>query len=56
MQRKQLLLESLVLASMLDFERLPHAVANSQTLRRGVTPGTIDLIIATHRTKPPQNC
>jgi len=47
-ERNRLLLESLILVSMLDFELVPRAVANYQRLRRrGITPGTIDMIIGT---------
>jgi len=47
-ERNRLLLESLILVSMLDFELVPRAVANYQGLRRrGITPGTIDMIIGT---------
>ena len=42
-------LETLLLVSMLDFDLVPHAVAHFQTLRRrGITPGTVDMIIATY--------
>jgi len=48
-ERNRLLLESLILVSMLDFDLVPRAVANYQTLRRcGFTPGTVDMIIATY--------
>ena len=41
--------EPLLLASMLDFELVPRAVAHYQALRRrGITPGTVDMIIATY--------
>jgi predicted nucleic acid-binding protein len=34
---------------MLDFDFVPRAVAHFQTLRRrGITPGTVDMIIATY--------
>jgi predicted nucleic acid-binding protein len=34
---------------MLDFELVPRAVANCRTLsERGVTPGTVDIIIGTY--------
>jgi len=47
-ERNRLLFESLILVSMLDFELVPRAVANYQRLRRrGITPGTIDMIIGT---------
>ena len=43
------LLETLLLVSMLDFDLVPRAVANYQALRRrGITPGTVDMIIATY--------
>ena len=43
------LLETLFLVSMLDFELVPRAVANYQALRRrGITLGTVDMIIATY--------
>ena len=42
-------LETLLLVSMLDFDLVPHVVAHFQTLRRrGITPGTVDMIIATY--------
>ena len=48
-ERNRLLLESLILVSMLDFDLVPRAVANYQTLRRrGFTPGTVDMIIGTY--------
>ena len=48
-ERNRLLLESLILVSVLDFDLVPRAVANYQTLRRrGITPGTVDMIIATY--------
>jgi predicted nucleic acid-binding protein len=41
--------ERLLLVSMLDFDLVPRGVANFQTLRsRGVTPGTVDMIIGTY--------
>jgi predicted nucleic acid-binding protein len=41
--------EPLLLVSMLDFDLVPRAVVNYQTLRRrGITPGTVDMIIATY--------
>jgi predicted nucleic acid-binding protein len=47
--RNRLLLENLILVSMLDFELVPRAVANYQTLRRnGITIGTVDMIIGTY--------
>ena len=47
-ERNRLLLESLILVSMLDFDLVPPAVANYHTLRRrGITPGTVDMIIGT---------
>lgn len=40
---------TLLLVSMLDFDLVPRAVANYHTLRRrGITPGTVDMIIATY--------
>jgi predicted nucleic acid-binding protein len=43
------LLETLILVSMLDFDLVPRAVAYFQTLRRrGISPGTVDVIIATY--------
>ena len=40
--------QPLLLASMLDFDLVPRAVANYQALRRrGITPGTVDMIIGT---------
>jgi predicted nucleic acid-binding protein len=48
-ERNRLLLESLILVSMLDFELVPQAAANYQTLRsRGITPRTVDMIIGTY--------
>ena len=48
-ERNRLLLENLILVSMLDFDLVPRAVANYQTLRRhGITPGTVDMIIGTY--------
>ena len=48
-ERNRLLLESLILVSMLDFELVPRAVANSQALRRrGITIATVDMIIGTY--------
>jgi predicted nucleic acid-binding protein len=48
-ERNRPLLETLILVSMLDFELVPLAVANYQTLRaRGITPGTVDMIIGTY--------
>jgi predicted nucleic acid-binding protein len=48
-ERNQRLLETLVLVSMLDFELVPRAVAHYHALRRrGITPGTVDMIIATY--------
>jgi predicted nucleic acid-binding protein len=42
-------LETLLLVSMLDFDLVPRAVAHYQILRRrGITPGTIDMIIGTY--------
>ena len=41
--------ESLLLVSMLDFDLVSEAVTNYQTLRRrGITPGTVDMIIGTY--------
>jgi predicted nucleic acid-binding protein len=41
--------EPLLLVSMLDFDLVPRAVAHYQTLRRrGITPGTVDVIIGTY--------
>jgi predicted nucleic acid-binding protein len=41
--------EPLLLVSMFGFDLLPRAVANYQVLRRwGITPGTVDMIIATY--------
>jgi predicted nucleic acid-binding protein len=41
--------QPLLLVSMLEFELVPRAVAKYQTLRaRGVTPGTVDMIIGTY--------
>jgi predicted nucleic acid-binding protein len=48
-ERNRLLLETLILVSMLEFELVPRAVANYQTLRaRGITPGTVEMIIGTY--------
>jgi predicted nucleic acid-binding protein len=48
-ERNRLLLENLILVSMLDFDLVPRAVANYQTLRRrGIRPGTVDMIIGTY--------
>jgi predicted nucleic acid-binding protein len=48
-ERNRLLLENLILVSMLDFDLVPRAVANYQALRRrGITPGTVDMIIGTY--------
>jgi predicted nucleic acid-binding protein len=42
-------LETLLLVSMVDFDLVDWAVANYQTLRRrGITPGTVDMIIGTY--------
>jgi predicted nucleic acid-binding protein len=39
----------LLLVSMLDFDLVPRAVANYQTLRRrGITPGTVDMFVGTY--------
>jgi hypothetical protein len=41
--------EPLLLVSMLDFELVERAVAHYQALRqRGITPGTVDMIIGTY--------
>ena len=41
--------EQLLLVSMVGFDLVPRAVANYQTLRRrGITPGTVDMIIGTY--------
>ena len=41
--------EPQVLVSMLDFDLVPAAVANYQTLRRrGITPGAVDMIVGTY--------
>jgi predicted nucleic acid-binding protein len=43
------LLETLLLVSMLDFDLVPRAVAHYQALRRrGITMGTVDMIIGTY--------
>ena len=43
------LLETLLLVSMVDFDLVERAVAHYQTLRRrGITPGTVDMIIGTY--------
>jgi hypothetical protein len=48
-ERNRLLLENLILVSMVDFDLVPRAAANYQALRRrGITSGTVDLIIATY--------
>jgi predicted nucleic acid-binding protein len=42
-------LETLLLVSMLDFDLVARAVANYQALRRrGITVGTVDMIIGTY--------
>lgn len=42
------LFETLLLVRMLDFDLVPRAVANYQTLRRlGITIGTVDMVIGT---------
>ena len=47
--RIRAMFDAYVLVSMLDFDLVPSAVANYQTLsRRGITPGTIDVIIGTY--------
>jgi predicted nucleic acid-binding protein len=41
--------EPLLLVSMLNFDLVPRAVTHYQALRRrGVTPGTVDMMIATY--------
>jgi predicted nucleic acid-binding protein len=41
--------EPLLLVSMVDFDLVPVAVTNYQKLRRrGITPGTVDMIIGTY--------
>ena len=41
--------EPLLLVSMAGFDLVPRAVANYQSLRRrGITPGTVDMIIGTY--------
>jgi predicted nucleic acid-binding protein len=41
--------DAYILVSMLDFELVPRAVANFQVLRRrGITIGTVDMIIGTY--------
>jgi predicted nucleic acid-binding protein len=41
--------EPLILVSMFGFDLVPRAVANYQVLRRrGVTPGTVDMVIGTY--------
>lgn len=48
-ERNRLLLENLILVAMLDFELVPRSVANYQALRRrGITIGTVDMIIGTY--------
>jgi predicted nucleic acid-binding protein len=43
------LLETLLLVPMVDFELVHRAVAHFQALRRrGITPGTVDMIIGTY--------
>ena len=43
------LLQTLLLVSMVDFDLVDRAVANYHALRRrGITPGTIDMIIGTY--------
>ena len=40
--------DAYVLVSMLDFDLVPRAVANYHALRRrGITPGTVDMILGT---------
>ena len=42
-------LETLLLVSMVDFDLVDRAVANYQALRRrGITPGTVDMIVGTY--------
>jgi predicted nucleic acid-binding protein len=42
-------LETLLLVSMVDFDLVPRAVAHYHALRRrGITPGTVDMIIGTY--------
>jgi predicted nucleic acid-binding protein len=42
-------LETLLLVSMVDFDLVRRAVAHYHALRRrGITPGTVDMIIATY--------
>jgi len=42
-------LETLLLVSMVDFDLVEQAVAHYHALRRrGMTPGTVDMIIATY--------
>jgi predicted nucleic acid-binding protein len=42
-------LETLLLVSMVDFDLVPRAVAHCHALRRrGITPGTVDMIIGTY--------
>ena len=49
--------EPLLLVSMLDFDLVPRAVANYQTLRgRGITPGTVDMIIGTYCIETGPSC
>ncbi len=41
--------EPLLLVSMLDFDLVPRAVVHYHTLRRrGITPGTVDMIIGAY--------
>ena len=48
-ERNRRLLENLILVSMLNFELVPRAVVNYQALRRrGITIGTVDMIIGTY--------
>jgi predicted nucleic acid-binding protein len=48
-ERNRLLLETLILVSMVDFDLVPRAIANYQALRqRGITPSTVDMIIGTY--------
>ena len=46
--RVRAMFDAYVLVSMLDFELVPRAAANYHALRRrGITPGTVDMIIGT---------
>ena len=47
--RIRAIFDAYVLVSMLDFELVPSAVANSRALRRrGITVGTVDMVIGTY--------